>query len=86
MLKPTKRFHKSGSKHNQVLQSSFSPPLLSEVSGFPSSYLPVDLSGSQDLGVGSPGPGAGSPAGSAAACARLASYLLVRGTTPPGNG
>ena len=34
-----------------------------------------------DLGsVGSPGPGAGSPAGSAVACA------LVEGTTPHGSG
>lgn len=46
----------------------------------------MDLSGSQDLCVGSPGPGAGSPAGSAAACVRLASDFPEGGTAPPVSG
>lgn len=45
----------------------------------------MDLSGSQDLCVGSPGPGAGSPAGSEAAYDPLALDLLVGDTTLPGN-
>lgn len=46
----------------------------------------MDLSGSQGLCVGSPGPDAGSPVGSVAACARLASDLLAGGTAPPESG
>lgn len=41
---------------------------------------PADLSDSPDLAPGCPGPGAGSPAGSAAASAPLAGALLVEGT------
>lgn len=42
---------------------------------------PADLSDSPDLDPGCPGPGAGSPAGSAAASAPLAGDLLVEGTS-----
>lgn len=41
---------------------------------------PADLSDSPDLDPGCPGPGAGSPAGSAAASAPLAGDLPVEGT------
>lgn len=47
---------------------------------------PADLSDNLDLDPGCPGPGAGSPAGSAAAGARLALELLVEGTYPPESG
>lgn len=47
---------------------------------------PADLFGSPDLDPGCPGPEAGSPAGSAAAGAPLASEPLVEGTYPPGSG
>lgn len=70
-------------KHYRVLQSH---PLSSSLIRGLSSYLLVDLSGSRHLCVGCPCPGAGSPAGSAAACARSASDLLVEGTAPPGIG
>lgn len=46
----------------------------------------ADLSGSRDLCAGSPGLDAGSPAGSAAARARLASDLLLVGITLLGSG